>query len=233
MTEPAESFHEVLAGIAPKSSARAREAIERHLANSPHAGSMNAPALHRLARAIGRDHGVAQRLWASGEQTARFLAPLVEISTGVTPQQMESWVREFDSWGLVDCCCRYLFLDTRHAWKKAVEWSRRTREFEKRAGFSLMAYLAIHDKSAKDARFHRLLKIVERHATDERHFVKKAANWALRQIGKRNLRLNRAALQTARRIHALDSRAARWIASDAIRELSSKRVARRLRARRR
>jgi len=129
----------------------------------------------------------------------------------------------------VDGTCRYLFLYTPFAWKKAIEWSRRKEEFVRRAAFALMAYLAIHDKQAPDAKYLRLLPLVRRAATDERNFVKKAVNWALRQIGKRNLRLNRAAIRTGEEIRKFDSAAARWIAADALRELRSPAVQRRLR----
>ncbi len=145
---------------------------------------------------------------------------------------MERWARAFDSWDLADCACRYLFLYTPHAWKVCVAWSRRKLEFTKRSGFSQMAYLALHDKQAADAKFRPLLRRIEQEASDARHFVKMAVNWALRQIGKRNLALRREALRTARRIARQESAAARWVAADAIRELNSPAVLRRLSARR-
>jgi len=132
---------------------------------------------------------------------------------------------------VVDTCCCYLFVHTAHGWKKAVAWSRRPEEFIKRAGFSTMAYLAIHDKSAPDKKFRALLPIIEREAHDERNFVRKAVNWALRQIGKRNLGLNRSAIAAGERIRRQGSRSARWIAADALRELRSPAVQKRLRHR--
>jgi 3-methyladenine DNA glycosylase AlkD len=188
-----------------------------------------APQLHRLAREIGRDHKLARDLWATGIHEARSLAGLVDDPAQVTEEQMERWARQFESWDVVDGTCRYLFLCTPFAWKKTAEWSRRKEEFVKRAAFSLMAYLAVHDKNAPDAKFARLLAVIQRHARDERNFVKKAVNWALRQIGKRNIRLNRLAIRAAQRIRAMDSPSARWLASDALRELTSPAVARRLR----
>jgi len=188
------------------------------------------PQLHRLAREVGTDHRLARQLWSSGLHEARILAAMVEDPAKVTEKQMERWARDFDSWDVVDGSCCHLFVFAAPAWKKAVEWSRREPEYVKRAGFALMAYLAVHDKQAPDARYARLLPIIRRHASDERNFVKKAVNWALRQIGKRNVRLNCLAIRTARQIRAVDSRAARWVAADALRELTSPAVQRRLRA---
>lgn len=177
------------------------------------------PKLRALAKEIGRDHALAQKLWASGIHEARILASMVDEPARVTPAQMDRWVRGLDSWDVCDNVCGNLFDKTPHAWKKAIAWSKRSREFEKRAGFALMAYLAWHDKNARDAQFEKFLPHLARGATDERNFVKKAVNWALRQIGKRNRALNRAAIRTARAIAQIDSRAARWIAADALREL--------------
>ena len=192
---------------------------------------LSAPLLHRMAREIGRDHELALELWASGVHEARHLAALIDQPEAVTPAQMERWAKNFSSWDIVDSCCRYLFLYTPFAWKKAVEWSLRREEFVKRAGFSQMAYLAVHDKQAPDAKFLRLFPRIRRGATDQRNFVRKAVNWALRQIGKRNLHLNRRAIQLAEEIRGLESPAARWIAADALRELRSIAVQRRLRTR--
>lgn len=191
---------------------------------------VSTPQLRNMAKEIGRDHEFAQQLWASGIHDARHLAALVDDPAKVTAAQMERWARDFDSWDVVDGSCCHLFVFAAPAWKKAVEWSRRRPEFVKRAGFSLMAYLAVHDKQAPDARFARLLPIIRREATDERNFVRKAVNWALRQIGKRNAHLNRLAIETAKQIQEMDSSAARWIASDALRELTSAAVRRRLRS---
>jgi 3-methyladenine DNA glycosylase AlkD len=188
-------------------------------------------AIERLARKIGRDHSLAERLWRTGNLDARVLACFAEEPARVTAAQMERWVRDFDNWAICDGCCLHLFDRTRFAWSKSVQWSRRRPEFIRRAGFTLMAVLAVHDKQADDTRFLKLLPLIEAGATDERNYVRKAVNWALRSIGKRNSRLNRAAVRTAERIHKLDSRAARWIASDARRELTSGAVQRRLAAR--
>jgi 3-methyladenine DNA glycosylase AlkD len=182
------------------------------------------PHLRSMARRIGRDHAVAGDLWASGIHEARLLATMVDDPAHVTKRQMETWARDFDSWDLVDGACGNLFRLTPHAWDQAMEWSSRHEEFVKRAGFALMAVLAVHDKASPDERFAELLPVIEREASDPRNFVRKAVNWALRQIGKRNARLNEAAIATATRIHTAGPRSARWVASDALRELRSDRV---------
>ena len=189
------------------------------------------PALRKLAREIGKDHALALRLWSSGVLDARLLACFIDDAAEVTEEQMESWVSEFDNWAICDQCCSDLFDKTTFAYRKAIEWSKCDEEFVKRAAFALMAALAVHDKKAGDRRFERFLPTIKRQATDDRNYVKKAVNWALRQIGKRNLALNTKAIKTAEQIRCLDSPAARWIASDALRELRSEGVQRRLRRR--
>ena len=146
----------------------------------------------------------------------------------MTEEQVERWVSEFESWDICDDCCGNLFDKTPFAYQKAVEWSARDQEFVKRAGFALMAYLAVHDKKASDERFLEFLPIIVRESDDDRNFVRKAVNWALRQIGKRNAALNEAAIETAREIQHLDTKAGRWIAADALRELTGEAVQGRL-----
>ncbi len=180
--------------------------------------------LRQLARKLGKDHTLARELWDSGVHEARILASIVDVPADVTEQQMESWVKALDSWDLCDQACANLFWKTPFAWTKAFEWSGRESEFEKRAGFALMAALAVKDKAASDDDFLQLLPLIEAEADDDRNFVVKAVNWALRQIGKRNPALHGAALTTAEAIAAQDSRSARWIAADALRELRSEKV---------
>lgn len=187
------------------------------------------PAIRRLARDIGRDHLLAAGLWESGVHEARILAGLVDDPGQVTEGQMERWVFDFDSWDVCDQVCMGLFDRTPFAYEKALEWSRRDEEFVKRAGFSLMASLAVHDKKADDAKFLRFLPAILKASGDDRNFVKKAVNWALRQIGKRSLVLHGPAVKAAREIIALGTRSGRWIASDALRELESGAVESRLR----
>jgi 3-methyladenine DNA glycosylase AlkD len=175
--------------------------------------------LRPMARRVGRDHALAEALWASRIHEARILASMVDEPEKVSVRQMEAWAREFDSWDLVDQCCANLFARTPMAYRMAERWADRRPEFVKRAGYALMASLAVKDKRASDAPFERFLEIVERGADDDRNFVRKAVNWALRQIGKRNERLRGKAIRTAERILAQGTRSARWIATDALREL--------------
>lgn len=192
---------------------------------------VSAVPLRQMAREIGKDHRLAAQLWASGIREARILAGLIDDPGLVTQEQMENWVAEIDSWDICDGTCSNLFDKTAFAYRKAVEWSRRREEFVKRAGFVLMAVLAVHDKKAPDKAFEKFLPIIQREAADDRNFVKKAVNWALRSIGKRNANLNKAAVATAEEIRQMDSRAARWIAADALRELTGEQVQQRLRQR--
>ena len=187
------------------------------------------PKMDELAKRVGKNHSLALQLWNSGIHEARILAGMVDEAKFVTATQMDHWVRDFDNWDTSDGTCCHLFAHTRFAWQKAVQWSGKKGEFQKRGGFALMAYLAVHDKCAADHKFVKLLPIIRRSAYDDRNFVRKAINWALRQIGKRNLKLNGAAIREAERIRKIDSKAARWIAADALRELRSKAVQRRLR----
>ena len=187
------------------------------------------PKLDELAKKIGKNHELGMELWSTGIHDGRLLGVLVSDPQKVGAKQMDRWVRDFDNWDVCDGTCCHLFVFAAPAWKKAFEWTRRKKEFEKRAAFALAAFLAVHDKLASDTSYKRFLRAIEREAWDKRNFVRKAVNWALRNIGKRNLRLNRAAIVSAERIHRQDTRAARWIAADALRELRSEAVQKRLR----
>jgi len=178
--------------------------------------------LRKIAREVGKDHALAQKLWSSGIHEARLLACFIADPKKVTPALMNRWVKGFDSWDVCDQCCMNLFDKTPYAYEKVKEWSQRKEEFVKRAAFALMAGLAFHDKKASNADFQRFFPIIKDAATDSRNYVKKAVNWALRQIGKRNAFLHREAMRTASQIAKIDSSSARWIAADAIRELKSK-----------
>ncbi len=183
--------------------------------------------LRPLAREIGRDHRLAQQLWASGLHEARILASYIEDPDRVSAAQMERWVKDFDSWDVCDQVTE-LFTRTRLARAKIRLWAKRDEEFVKRAAFAMIAELAWHSKTAADKEFEPFFRLIKRAAADERNFVKKAVNWALRNIGKRNRRLNRRAVAVARAIGQIDSRAARWIAADALRELTSAKIRKRL-----
>jgi 3-methyladenine DNA glycosylase AlkD len=187
------------------------------------------PKMDELAKRIGRDHELALELWGSGVHDARILAGMIDEPRKVTVAQMNRWVLDFDNWDVCDGTCCHLFVFADAAWDRAVEWTKRKAEFQKRAGFALIAYLAYRDKTAKDDQYKKMLPILLREAHDDRNFVRKAVNWALRNIGKRNLQLNRAAIGTAQKMKRMDSRAARWIAADALRELEGEAVQARLR----
>jgi 3-methyladenine DNA glycosylase AlkD len=191
---------------------------------------ISAPKLRALAKKMGRSHDLALALWSSGIREARILAALTDEPAAVTEEQMEAWARDFASWEVVDTCCCNLFDRTRHAYSKAAEWSLREEEFVKRAAFSLMACLAVHDKKSADAIFESFFPLILRECCDYRNFVRKAINWALRQIGKRNLRLNELAIQVSLEMQRIDCRGAHWVASDALRELRSPAIQARLRA---
>lgn len=192
---------------------------------------VSAPTLKQLARQIGTNHELAHRLWASGIHDARRIAALIDDPDQVDESQMERWAAEFDSWDICDGCCLHLFVWTPHAHHKAVQWAKRKEEYVKRAGFALMAQLAVHDKNAPDSKFRRFLQAIVRESADDRNYVKKAVNWALRQIGKRNLALNALAIRAAKEIRQTDSSSARWIAADALRELTRQPLQSRLRLR--
>ncbi len=184
--------------------------------------------LRPLAKEIGIDHKLALRLWDSGIHDARLLACFIDDPAKVTRDQMDAWANEFDSWDLCDQACTSLFDQTPFAIEKVFQWAGEEKEFVKRAAFALVAGLAVHDKNASDQVFEEFLPLLITHAVDERNYVKKAVNWALRNIGKRNRSLNKSALKVAYEIEKINSRSARWIAADAIRELNSEKIQERL-----
>lgn len=186
--------------------------------------------LRKIAKEIGIDHNLATQLWQSGIHEARMIACIIDNPKLVTEKQMQNWVMDFDSWDICDQCCNNLFRKTEYARKKVFDWSSSDEEFVKRAGFVMMAVLAVHDKKADDSLFELFLSVIKTGAADDRNFVKKAVNWALRQIGKRNLYLNSKAIKAAGEIQQIDARSARWIAHDAIRELTGQAVQNRLKA---
>jgi len=208
---------------------KAIEGMARFGIQSSNSFGVSVPKLRTLAHEVGRDHPLALKLWETGLHDARLLATMIDDPRQVTVDQMDKWVRDFDSWDVVDGSCGNLFDKTPFAVAKAKEWCEREEEFVKRAGFVLMAELAVHDKEAKDKVFLDFLPLIIGGASDERNFVKKAVNWSLRQIGKRNLKLNEAAVSTALKIQKIESGAAKWVASDALRELKSPQVLKRLR----
>lgn len=220
---------DVLNKLKALSDPRAVEGMARFGINPENAYGVSIPKLRSLAKEIGKDHALAKQLWTSGIHEARILASMIDDPKMVTDGQMEEWVRGFDSWDVCDQCCLNLLDKTTLAIQKAVEWSTAEEEFVKRAGFVLMARLAVSDKKAGDEIFVEFFPIIKRECVDERNYVKKAVNWALRQIGKRNRNLNKIAIKTANEIYKINSRSAKWLASDALRELKSEAVQNRLR----
>lgn len=196
--------------------------------NPEKALGITVPELRAIAKENKRNHDLAQELWASDVHEARILASMVDDFRVVTETQVESWVADFNSWDLCDQCIMNLFEDLPCAWEKAVEWSQRERTFEKRAGFVMMARLAVSDKKADDKLFEPFFPIIVKESIDERNMVKKAVNWALRQIGKRSMYLNKKAVAVGKKIIEIDDKAARWIAKDALRELTGEAVQKRL-----
>jgi 3-methyladenine DNA glycosylase AlkD len=185
-------------------------------------------AMREIAKSLGKNHALALELWNTGLAEGKILASMVDEPEMLSEAQMNAWVLGFDSWDVCDQVCMNLFEKSPLAWKKISEWSKREEEFVKRAAFALIACLAWHSRTAKDEDFIKLFPILKRGAVDERNFVKKAVNWALRNVGKRNLNLNNAAIGLAKEIRQMDSKAAKWIGSDAVRELESEAVQKKL-----
>ena len=198
------------------------EGMKRYGIDNSKALGVSMPQVRKLAKEIKKDHALAQELWDSGIHECRILASMVDDPKLVTPQQMDSWVAEFASWDVCDQVCGNLFDRTPFAIDKALEYSLSEAEYIKRAGFVLMAELAVHNKKADDIEFIQFFPVMEREAWDDRNFVKKAVNWALRQIGKRNRNLHQLAIGTAKRIEQQDSKAAKWIAKNALTELENR-----------
>jgi 3-methyladenine DNA glycosylase AlkD len=223
---------EVLDELRSHANPRNVEGMARYGIQSANVLGVTSAVIESIARRAGRrNHDLAAALWDTGVFEARMVAAMIDDPAAVTARQMERWVSAFDSWAMCDGICNRLFVDAAPAWAKAVEWTGRDREYVKRAGFVLMTQLAVHDRHATDEQFLELLPLLVEHSDDDRQYVKKAVNWALRQIGKRNVRLNRAAVDAAETIRRRGTRAARWIASDALRELTSEPVRARLAAR--
>jgi len=209
-----------------------RDGMARYGIPSDNAFGVTMANLKVLAKQLGQDHELAAALWETGWYEARMLTSFVDEPALVTPAQMDRWCRDFDNWGICDTVCFHLFDRTPHAWKKVAQWSGKREEFVKRAAFALLWGLTIHDKQADDEQFTNGLRLIERAASDERHFVKKSVNMALRAIGKRNQALNAAAVSVAQRLADSPDAAARWVGKDALRELTSPALRRRLTTRR-
>lgn len=190
---------------------------------------VSVPDMRKIAKELGKDRKLARELWKTGIPEAKIVAAMIDEPGKLTEEQMEEWVKDINSWDVCDQVCMNLFEKTPLAWKKILDWSKRKEEFVKRTAFALIACLAWHDKKVEDEKFIELFPVIKQGATDERNFVKKAVNWALRNIGKRNPNLNKAAIKAAKEIQQIDSKTAHWVSSNAIKELESEAVQRRLR----
>jgi 3-methyladenine DNA glycosylase AlkD len=222
------NIDEVMSRLESLSDPDAVAGMARYGIKPERALGISIPKLRKLAGELRGDHALALELWASGVHEARILAGMADDPALVSERQMEEWTSDFDSWDLCDQVCMNLYWLTPYAYDKCFEWSEREEEFVRRAAFALMARIAWTDRKATDAEIEKFLPVIVRAATDERNFVKKAVNWALRQIGKRDLPLNKRAIETALEIQRMDSRSARWIAADALKELTGDAVQARL-----
>jgi 3-methyladenine DNA glycosylase AlkD len=230
------TVQEVLAELARRRDEKALAGMAKYGIRVDRAYGVSVPEIRSLGKRVVQElgrrdparHAFAADLWRTGMHEAQVLASVVDLADMVTEEQMEAWASELDSWDTCDQLCNNLFGDTPFAWDKALEWSAREAEFVKRAGFALMAVLGWHGKGIADDQFLPFLAAIEREATDDRGYVKKAVNWALRNIGKRNSVLHEHAVESARRLTGSDDRTARWVGTDALRELESENIRRRL-----
>lgn len=213
---------QIIANLKQLANAQAVEGMARFGSRPTQALGISMPTLRKMAKDIGRNQALALALWDSGIHEARILASMIAEPQLVSAELMEEWVNDFDSWDVCDQVCGNLFDKTPYAYHKAVQWCQREREFVRRAGFVMMAELAVHDKKAADEAFLQFFPLIKHYAGDERNFVKKAVNWALRQIGKRNSHLRALAMTCAHEIQTMDSKTARWVARDALKELQAR-----------
>jgi 3-methyladenine DNA glycosylase AlkD len=217
-------YKDIIAELESLSKPEEREGMARFGISPKKTYAVRMPEIRRIARKAGKDHELAAKLWDAGYRETRIMASIVEDPKMVTEEQMDEWASEFDYWEICDQCCINLFRKTAYAYKKAFGWSTCDEEFVKRAGFALMAVLAVHDKKASNEKMMKFFPPIIRESEDNRVYVKKAVNWALRQIGKRNMNLNERAIEVAEEIQSMDSKSAKWIAADALRELRSEKV---------
>lgn len=221
----------VIASLKRLSSTKTRDGMARYGLPSDKAFGVGVGQMQQLAKRLGNSHELAEALWETGWYEARMMSAFLDEPEQVTPAQMDRWCRDFDNWGIVDTVCFKLFDKTPHAFKKAVQWSSRKDEFQKRAGFVMMACLGVHDKQTDDSQFKEWLALIEKAADDDRNFVKKGVSWALRVIGRRSLDLNVAAVELAQRLSTSSKPSARWIGKEALKELTGAVVTRQLKAR--
>jgi 3-methyladenine DNA glycosylase AlkD len=219
---------EILEKLKTKSRKDQLEGMARFGINTNNRLGVSIPDIRRIAKEFGRNHEVALELWKTGYDDAKITAALVDDPDKVSEDQMDEWVKDFNSWDVCDQICMNLFDRSPYAWKKIFEWSKREKEFVKRAAFTLLACLAWHDKNAEDDKFLEYFPLIKKNVDDDRNYVKKAVSWSLRHIGKRNLNLHKHVLVFANDIKQIDSKTARWIGSDVIRDLHSESTKKRL-----
>jgi 3-methyladenine DNA glycosylase AlkD len=223
------STEDILKKLKAKARPHQVEGMARYGISSERRLGVKVPEMRKIAKEVGKDHELALELWKTGIPDAQIVAALVGEPEKLTDFQMEDWAKDLNSWDVCDQVCMNLFDKSPLAIKKIHDWSGREEEFVKRAAYALIACIAWHDKEAEDDTFIQLFPVIKLGATDARNYVKKSVNWALRHIGKRNIKLNKAAIGVAEEIGRMDSKAARWIASDALRELKSENVQKRFR----
>ena len=222
------SSEEILKQLRQKANPANLEGMKRYGIAVDHRLGVSVANMRLIVKGVKKNHTLALELWKTGLAEGKIVASMVEEPENLTEEQMDEWVMGFDSWDVCDQVCMNLFEKSPLAWIKILQWSKRDEPFVKRAAFALIACLAWHDKRAKDEDFTSLFSVMKSGAVDERNFVKKSVNWALRNVGKRNLRLNKAAIAFSRELLQMDSKVARWIGSDALRELESEAVQRKL-----
>lgn len=221
-------YDEIIRELEALSNPQDVEGMARFGINPQKTYAVRIPELRKIAKNAGKNHKLAARLWQAGYRETRILACMIEDPKQVTSDQMDVWAGEFDYWEICDQCCMKLFRLTSFAYQKVFQWSESEEEFKKRAAFALIAVLAVHDKNAPDEKFEQFFPLIIRESTDDRTYVKKAVNWALRHIGKKNTSLNKKAIVVASEIKKMDSKSAKWIAADALRELKSEKVQERI-----
>jgi 3-methyladenine DNA glycosylase AlkD len=224
----AERVRDALAWLEKHGTKRNRDGIGRYGITVTKLYGVSIADIQKLAKQVGQDHELALALWDTGWYEARLLTAFIDDPAKVTAAQMDRWVRDFDNWGICDTLCFKLFDRTPHAWRKVEQWSRLRDEYGKRTAFALLASLALHDRTSGDAPFLRSLKLVERASSDERNFVKKGVNWALRAVGERNAALNKASIELAQRLAESEDPTERWMGKDVLKALKSPAVRKRL-----
>ncbi len=221
-------YDEIIRELEALSNPHEVEGMARFGINPQKVYAVRIPELRKIAKKAGKNHKLAVKLWETGYRETRTLACMIDDPKQVTTEQMDLWASEFDYWEICDQCCMKLFRLAPFAYQKVFQWSESEEEFKKRAAFALIAVLAVHDKDAPDEKFEQFFPLIIKESVDDRKYVKKAVNWALRHIGKKNIDLNKKAIVVASEIKKMDSKSAKWIATDALRELKSEKVKERL-----